>query len=95
MPGKRIRLSGAIPRAAATLWSVVIMPHNNLVLRCSICRVRCCVFSHVEARASSSAPMHDLPRGWLSLAGLQMTNTSAPRMIRRKHKDSTQIALLG
>jgi hypothetical protein len=63
MPGKRMRLSGAVSRAAATLRPVLAMPYNTLVLRSSIWPMRCCVFSHVEECASGSTPMYDSPRG--------------------------------
>jgi hypothetical protein len=63
MPGKRVWLSGATLRAAATSRPMLVMLYNTLVLRSSIRPMRCCVFSHVEERASSNAPMYDSPRG--------------------------------
>jgi hypothetical protein len=63
MPGKRVWLSGAISRAAATSRPMLVMLYNTFVLRSSIRPMRCCVFSHVEERASSNAPMYDSPRG--------------------------------
>jgi hypothetical protein len=63
MPGKRMRLSRAVSRPAATSRPILVMPYNTLVLLRSIWPMRCCVFSHVEECASGSAPMYDSPRG--------------------------------